>query len=318
MNIDSAQLTQINFIKSISLDSTNEWLSQLSDERINEFAQSELDVDSLSKLFQLPQIENPLGTGNIWQYTATAYSSPLVDTQDAIEYIGKIIVAHLLLAAILLDKGSEVIASDEQEGQFIRILNQLSVFGTKYEQLNAIALVFCKKIRKNTELLKMNRQQIFAFDVLFKHACNFVDSFVLFENDMPQWWRINKLVISSKGYLSSIFKSNAQCISNDLHHMEDMLEIYPELPDGSAESQANLSVNMMKDVANYFVFNKAFTALTSIKVCPDVLKLFNHLSLFLKAKPKSANKKANHKLIDELRSQNLVSFEVLKHKKLIK
>ena len=100
--------------------------------------------------------------------------------------------------------------------------------------------------------------------------------------------------------------------------MEDMLEIYPELPDGSAESQANLSVDMMKDVANYFVFNKAFTALTSIKVCPDVLKLFNHLSLFLKAKPKSANKKANHKLIDELRSQNLVSFEVLKHKKLIK
>lgn len=318
MNVDSAQLTQINFIKSISLDSTNEWLSQLSDERINEFAQSELDVDSLSKLFQLPQIENPLGTGNIWQYTATAYSSPLVDTQDAIEYIGKIIVAHLLLAAILLDKGSEVIASDEQEGQFIRILNQLSVFDTKYEQLNAIALVFCKKIRNNTELLKMNRQQIFAFDVLFKHACNFVDSFVLFENDMPKWWRINKLVISSKGYLSSLFESNAQCISNDLHHMEDMLEIYPELPDGSAESQANLSVDMMKDVANYFVFNKAFTALTSIKVCPDVLKLFNDLSLFLKAKPKSANKKANHKLIDELRSQNLVSFEVLKHKKLIK
>ena len=318
MNVDSAQLTQINFIKSISLDSTNEWLSQLSDESINEFAQSELDVDSLSKLFQLPQIENPLGTGNIWQYTATAYSSPLVDTQDAIEYIGKIIVAHLLLAAILLDKGSEVIASDEQEGQFIRILNQLSVFDTKYEQLNAIALVFCKKIRNNTELLKMNRQQIFAFDVLFKHACNFVDSFVLFENDMPQWWRINKLVISSKGYLSSLFESNAQCISNDLHHMEDMLEIYPELPDGSAESQANLSVDMMKDVANYFVFNKAFTALTSIKVCPDVLKLFNDLSLFLKAKPKSANKKANHKLIDELRSQNLVSFEVLKHKKLIK
>lgn len=40
----------------------------------------------------------------------------------------------------------------------------------------------------------------------------------------------------------------------------------------------------------------------------------NDLSLFLKAKPKSANKKANHKIVDELRSQNLVSFEVLNHK----
>ena len=318
MNVDSAQLTQINFIKSISLESTNEWLCQLSDESINEFAQSELDVDSLSKFFQLPQIENPLGTGSIWQHTATAYNSPLVDTQDAIENMGKCIVAHLLQAAIFLDKGSEVIASDEQEGQFIQILNQLSLFDTKYRQLNDIALVFSKKIRNNTELLQMNRQQIFALDVLFKHACNFVDSFVLFETCMPQWWRINKLVISSKGFLSSLFESTAQCISSDLHHMEDMLEIYPELPDGSVESHAKASADIVNDLANYLAFNKTFKALTAIKVCPDVLKLFNNLSFFLKAKPKNANKKANHKLVDALRSQNLVSFEVLNHQKLIK
>ena len=132
------------------------------------------------------------------------------------------------------------------------------------------------------------------------HSVNFVDEMALFEQSLPEWWKINKLVINSKSYLIDCIAMTAGAIHLDYHFGDIVSDYYQER---FGEYSHNPS---QKEY-----FNRCIMALKSMQVCPDVLKLFPNLRRICFAKPKSANKKAHQELMAKIREENLVDFYCL-------
>ena len=253
-----------------------------------------------SKLLNLPAIEDPKGHTSMMIFGGT--HSPMEIFEAFLEKNCQFVTCHLLMAIIMLDKGPKgIVKTPEQEQQFFEIFKKIKDLDSKVQKLYTLNYIFIKKYHGNDlGPQHIKRDFVFALDALFMHSVNFVDEMALFEQSLPEWWKINKLVINSKSYLIDCIAMTAGAIHLDYHFGDIVSDYYQER---FGEYSHNPS---QKEY-----FNRCIMALKSMQVCPDVLKLFPNLRRICFAKPKSANKKAHQELMAKIREENLVDFYCL-------
>ena len=300
MEPNNEQGIQLEYLSKLDLQQTNEWLDSVTIEQIEALNDEPFDGSIYSKLLNLPAIEDPKGHTSMMIFGGT--HSPMEIFEAFLEKNCQFVTCHLLMAIIMLDKGPQgIVKTPEQEQQFFEIFKKIKDLDSKVQKLYTLNYIFIKKYHGNDfGPQHIKRDFVFALDALFMHSVNFVDEMALFEQSLPEWWKINKLVINSKSYLIDCIAMTAGAIHLDYHFGDIVSDYYQER---FGEYSHNPS---QKEY-----FNRCIMALKSMQVCPDVLKLFPNLRRICFAKPKSANKKAHQELMAKIREENLVDFYCL-------
>ena len=300
MEPNNEQGIQLEYLSKLDLQQTNEWLDSVTIEQIEALNDEPFDGSIYSKLLNLPAIEDPKGHTSMMIFGGT--HSPMEIFEAFLEKNCQFVTCHLLMAIIMLDKGPKgIVKTPEQEQQFLEFFKKIKELDLKAQKLYSLDYVFVKKYLGNgLGFNDIKRDFVFALDALFMHSVNFVDEMALFEQSLPEWWKINKLVINSKSYLIDCIAMTAGAIHLDYHFGDIVSDYYQER---FGEYSHNPS---QKEY-----FNRCIMALKSMQVCPDVLKLFPNLRRICFAKPKSANKKAHQELMAKIREENLVDFYCL-------
>ena len=300
MEPNNEQGIQLEYLSKLDLQQTNEWLDSVTIEQIEALNDEPFDGSIYSKLLNLPAIEDPKGQTSMMIFGGT--HSPMEIFEAFLEKNCQFVTCHLLMAIIMLDKGPKgIVKTPEQEQQFFEIFKKIKDLDSKVQKLYTLNYIFIKKYHGNDfGPQHIKRDFVFALDALFMHSVNFVDEMALFEQSLPEWWKINKLVINSKSYLIDCIAMTAGAIHLDYHFGDIVSDYYQER---FGEYSHNPS---QKEY-----FNRCIMALKSMQVCPDVLKLFPNLRRICFAKPKSANKKAHQELMAKIREENLVDFYCL-------
>ena len=300
MEPNNEQGFQLEYLSNLDIQQTNEWLDSITVEQIMELMNEPFDGEIYSKLLNLPAIEDPKGHTSMMIFGGT--HSPMEIFEAFLEKNCQFVTCHLLMAIIMLDKGPKgIVKTPEQEQQFFEIFKKIKDLDSKVQKLYTLNYIFIKKYHGNDfGPQHIKRDFVFALDALFMHSVNFVDEMALFEQSLPEWWKINKLVINSKSYLIDCIAMTAGAIHLDYHFGDIVSDYYQER---FGEYSHNPS---QKEY-----FNRCIMALKSMQVCPDVLKLFPNLRRICFAKPKSANKKAHQELMAKIREENLVDFYCL-------
>ena len=300
MEPNNEQGIQLEYLSNLDIQQTNEWLDSITVEQIMELMNEPFDGEIYSKLLNLPAIEDPKGHTSMMLFVGA--HSPMEIMEGFLEKICQFIRGHELMAIIMLDKGPKgIVKTPEQEQQFLEFFKKIKELDLKAQKLYSLDYVFVKKYLGNgLGFNDIKRDFVFALDALFMHSVNFVDEMALFEQSLPEWWKINKLVINSKSYLIDCIAMTAGAIHLDYHFGDIVSDYYQER---FGEYSHNPS---QKEY-----FNRCIMALKSMQVCPDVLKLFPNLRRICFAKPKSANKKAHQELMAKIREENLVDFYCL-------
>ena len=300
MEPNNEQGIQLEYLSNLDIQQTNEWLDSVTVEQIMGLMNEPFDGEIYSKLLNLPAIEDPKGQTSMMIFGGT--HSPMEIFEAFLEKNCQFVTCHLLMAIIMLDKGPKgIVKTPEQEQQFFEIFKKIKDLDSKVQKLYTLNYIFIKKYHGNDfGPQHIKRDFVFALDALFMHSVNFVDEMALFEQSLPEWWKINKLVINSKSYLIDCIAMTAGAIHLDYHFGDIVSDYYQER---FGEYSHNPS---QKEY-----FNRCIMALKSMQVCPDVLKLFPNLRRICFAKPSSANKKAHQELMAKIREENLVDFYCL-------
>ena len=302
MEPNNEQGIQLEYLSNLDIQQTNEWLDSITVEQIEELYDQPFDGEIYSKLLNLPAIEDPKGHTSMLLFGGM--HSPMEIFEAFLEKNCQFVTCHLLMAIIMLDKGPKgIVKTPEQEQKFFEIFKKIKDLDSKVQKLYTLDYIFIKKYHGNDlGPHHIKRDFVFALDALFMHSVNFVEELALFEQSLPEWWKINKLVIHSKSYLDECIAMSAGAIHMDFHFGDIVSDYYQERF-GASSPTPNQS--------NFEYFNRAVMALKSIQVCPDVLKLFPNLRGICVAKPNSANKKAHQELMAKIREENLVDFYCL-------
>ena len=298
MEPNNEQGIQLEYLSNLDVQQTNEWLDSITVEQIEELYDQPFDGEIYSKLLNLPAIEDPKGYTSMLLFGGM--HSPDEEIFEAfLEKNCQFVTCHLLMAIIMLDKGPKgIVKTPEQEQQFFEIFKKIKDLDSKVQKLYTLNYIFIKKYHGNDfGPQHIKRDFVFALDALFMHSVNFVDEMALFEQSLPEWWKINKLVINSKSYLIDCIAMTAGAIHLDYHFGDIVSDYYQER---FGEYSHNPS---QKEY-----FNRCIMALKSMQVCPDVLKLFPNLRRICFAKPKSANKKAHQELMAKIRGGESCRF----------
>ena len=148
------------------------------------------DGEIYSKLLNLPAIEDPKGHTSMMLFVGA--HSPMEIMEGFLEKICQFIRGHELMAIIMLDKGPKgIVKTPEQEQQFLEFFKKIKELDLKAQKLYSLDYVFVKKYLGNgLGFNDIKRDFVFALDALFMHSVNFVDEMALFEQSLPDWWKI--------------------------------------------------------------------------------------------------------------------------------
>ena len=228
MEPNNEQGIQLEYLSKLDLQQTNEWLDSVTIEQIEALNDEPFDGSIYSKLLNLPAIEDPKGQTSMMIFGGT--HSPMEIFEAFLEKNCQFVTCHLLMAIIMLDKGPKgIVKTPEQEQQFFEIFKKIKDLDSKVQKLYTLNYIFIKKYHGNDfGPQHIKRDFVFALDALFMHSVNFVDEMALFEQSLPEWWKINKLVINSKSYLIDCIAMTAGAIHLDYHFGDIVSDYYQE------------------------------------------------------------------------------------------
>ena len=228
MEPNKEQGIQLEYLSKLDLQQTNEWLDSVTIEQIEALNDEPFDGSIYSKLLNLPAIEDPKGHTSMMIFGGT--HSPMEIFEAFLEKNCQFVTCHLLMAIIMLDKGPKgIVKTPEQEQQFFEIFKKIKDLDSKVQKLYTLNYIFIKKYHGNDfGPQHIKRDFVFALDALFMHSVNFVDEMALFEQSLPEWWKINKLVINSKSYLIDCIAMTAGAIHLDYHFGDIVSDYYQE------------------------------------------------------------------------------------------
>ena len=301
MAANNEQGIQLEYLSKIDIKQTNEWLDSVTVEQIAALNDEPFDGSIYSKLLNLPAIEDPKGLTDV--FWLEGVNSPMMFFKDLLDKKRQLIRCHVLMAIIMLDKGPKgIVRTPEQEQEFFEIFKKIKELDLKAQKLDTLAFIFFKKFLADTFVFQdIERDFVFNVDALFMHSVNFVEELILFEQSLPDWWKINKIVIDSKAYLPHCINLSAGGLCMGFHPGDSVSDFYQkrfgEISMNSASAEA---------------FNRTVIGLDNFQVCPDVLKLFPNLRRIYGAKPSSANKKSHQKLMAKIQEENLVDFYTIR------
>ena len=300
MEPNNEQGIQLEYLSNLDIQQTNEWLDSVTVEQIMGLMNEPFDGEIYSKLLNLPAIEDPKGHTSMMLFVGA--HSPMEILEGFLEKICQFIRGHELMAIIMLDKGPKgIVKTQEQEQQFLEFFKKIKELDLKAQKLYSLDYVFVKKYLGNgLGFNDIKRDFVFALDALFMHSVNFVDEMALFEQSLPDWWKINKNVIESKPCLNDCIGMSAGAIYMDFHSGDSVSDYF--------QTRFDIGTVNPADKEAYY---RKLMALNNFQVCPDVLNLFPNLRSLLGAKPSSANKKAHQELMAKIREENLVDFYCL-------
>ena len=303
MAANNEQGIQLEYLSKIDIKQTNEWLDSVTVEQIAALNDEPFDGSIYSKLLNLPAIEDPKGLTDVLLFEGT--TSPMVFFKALLDDERRLIRCHVLMAIIMLDKGPKgIVRTPEQEQQFSEIFKKIKELDLKFQKLYTLAFIFIEKhLGKYLVVQDIKRDFVFAVDALFMHSVNLAEELILFEQRLPDWWKLNKIVFDSKAYLPHCINLSAGGLCTGFHPGDSVSDFYQkrfgEISMNSASAEA---------------FNRTVIGLDNFQVCPDVLKLFPNLRRIYGAKPSSANKKAHQKLMAKIQEENLVDFYTIRSK----
>ena len=301
MAANNEQGIQLEYLSKIDIKQTNEWLDSVTVEQIAALNDEPFDGSIYSKLLNLPAIEDPKGLTDVLLFEGT--TSPMVFFKALLDDERRLIRCHVLMAIIMLDKGPKgIVRTPEQEQQFFEIFKKIKELDLKFQKLYTLAFIFIEKhLGKYLVVQDIKRDFVFAVDALFMHSVNLAEELILFEQSLPDWWKLNKIVFDSKAYLPHCINLSAGGLCMGFHPSDSVSDFYQkrfgEISMNSASAEA---------------FNRTVIGLDNFQVCPDVLKLFPNLRRIYGAKPSSANKKAHQKLMAKIQEENLVDFYTIR------
>ena len=301
MAANNEQGIQLECLSKLDIQQTNEWLDSVTVEQIEELNDEPFDGSIYSKLLNLPAIEDPKGLTDVLLFEGT--TSPMVFFKALLDDERRLIRCHVLMAIIMLDKGPKgIVRTPEQEQQFFEIFKKIKELDLKFQKLYTLAFIFMEKhLGKYLVVQDIKRDFVFAVDALFMHSVNFAEELILFEQSLPDWWKINKIVFDSKAYLPYCINLRAGGLCMGFHSCDSVSNFYQQ-------RFGEVSMNSASTEA----FNRTVIGLDNFQVCPDVLKLFPNLRRVYGAKPSSANKKAHQKLMAKIQEENLVDFYTIR------
>lgn len=307
MSANHDQAIQLEYLSKIDRQQTNELLDSITVEEIEALYNQPFDGDLYCKFLKLPAINDPHGLTGMIMCLSEEMHSPMEIFEAQLEKNCQLLGGHILMAAIMLDKGSKgIVKTPEQEQEFIKIINQIKELDVKAQKLYLINDVFIKKyLGLGLGMMDIQRSFVFALDALFMHSGSFVEDMDEFEQNLPDWWKINKISIESKPYLSAAQSMCAGALYMDYHIGDAIKDFYVER---FGEFNPVFSFSAKEK------FTRNVGGLHNFQVCPDVLNLFHNLRKHLGAKPSSANKKAHKELIAQIKEANIVEFYSLNFK----
>ena len=304
MAANNEQGIQLEYLSKLDIQQTNEWLDSVTVEQIAALNDEPFDGSIYSKLLNLPAIEDPKGLTDV--FWLEGVNSPMMFFKDLLDKKRQLIRCHVLIAIIMLDKGPKgIVRTPEQEQEFFEIFKKIKELDLKAQKLDTLAFIFIEKhLGKYLVVQDIKRDFVFAVDALFMHSVNFAEELILFEQSLPDWWKLNNIVFNSKAYLPHCVNLCAGGLCMGFHSGDSVIDFYQQ-------RFGEVSMNSMNS-ASAEAFTRTVIGLDNFQVCPDVLKLFRYLRKIYGSKPSSANKKAHQKLMAKIQEENLVDFYILR------
>ena len=229
MAANNEQGIQLEYLSKIDIKQTNEWLDSVTVEQIAALNDEPFDGSIYSKLLNLPAIEDPKGLTDV--FWLEGVNSPMMFFKDLLDKKRQLIRCHVLMAIIMLDKGPKgIVRTPEQEQEFFEIFKKIKELDLKAQKLDTLAFIFFKKFLADTFVFEdIERDFVFNVDALFMHSVNFVEELILFEQSLPDWWKINKIVLDSKAYLPHCINLSAGGLCTGFHPGDSVSDFYQKI-----------------------------------------------------------------------------------------